>query len=196
MELRPIEDRKTWYERELLSTFPPHECKPLEDIEEQIARGCYKLIGFWEGEELLGYAGLLSRPEQPEVVLLDYLGVTAARRNGGVGSKILRQLEQMYAGWAMLLAEAEAPDGGGEDGLRRRRIGFYLRCGFRELYDVGNCGARFRALLMGPAPEDRAALAAAHRAIYGPRRTDVKIPLGPEEEPPEPPYWMKGAETL
>ena len=32
---------------------------------------------------------------------------------------------------------------------------------------------------------------AAHRAIYGPGRPDVKIPLGPGETP-EPPYWMKG----
>jgi hypothetical protein len=37
---------------------------------------------------------------------------------------------------------------------------------------------------------DIPALMAAHRAIYGPSRSDVKIPLPPGELP-ETPYWMK-----
>ena len=45
-------------------------------------------------------------------------------------------------------------------------------------------------------PADLAPVMAAHRAIYGPARTDVKVPLGPEESPPGPPGWMKeGAST-
>ena len=59
------------------------------------------------------------------------------------------------------------------------------------MYDIGSCGVRFRALVLGRMPAGMEELMAAHRAIYGPGRPDVKIPLGPGETP-EPPYWMKG----
>ena len=59
------------------------------------------------------------------------------------------------------------------------------------VYEIGACGARCQALVLGTPPEGRAELAAAHRAIYGPERTDVKVPLGPEECPP-PPRERKG----
>lgn len=78
-----------------------------------------------------------------------------------------------------------------ENALRLRRIGFYERCGFAPVYDIGSCGVRFRALVLGRMPAGMEELMAAHRAIYGPGRPDAKIPLGPGETP-EPPYWMKG----
>ncbi len=127
-------------------------------------------------------------------MLLDYLGVTAGRRNGGLGAAILRLLGERYAGRALIITEAEAPVPGGpeaENALRLRRIGFYERCGFAPVYDIGSCGVRFRALVLGRMPAGMEELMAAHRAIYGPGRPDAKIPLGPGETP-EPPYWMKG----
>ena len=100
----------------------------------------------------------------------------------------------LYEGQALIITEAEAPVPGGpeaENALRLRRIGFYERCGFAPVYDIGSCGVRFRALVLGRMPAGMEKLMAAHRAIYGPGRPDVKIPLGPGEIP-EPPYWMKG----
>ena len=43
--------------------------------------------------------------------------------------------------------------------------------------------------VLGPAPADQVDLKAAHRAIYGPARTDVVIDPPPGASP-EPPYWM------
>lgn len=43
--------------------------------------------------------------------------------------------------------------------------------------------------MLGPAPADQVDLKAAHRAIYGPARTDVVIDPPPGASP-EPPYWM------
>ena len=106
MELRPIPARgwADWYTQELCASFPACECKPLEAIRALAAEGRYELLGLYDGAALLGYATLWSTPEWPDYVLLDYLGVTAARRNG-------------------------RPGGGAADGTRRGRGGALRRPG-------------------------------------------------------------------
>ena len=88
MELRPISDLAGWYARELSEAFPENERKPLADMVSEMERGCYEPLGLYEGQALLGYATLWSREAFPGYVLLDYLGVTAGRRNGGLGAAI------------------------------------------------------------------------------------------------------------
>lgn len=191
MELRPIIDLSAWYNKELAVTFPEHERKPLDDIRALIAAGHYEPLGLYDGSVLLGYATLWGHPEHPGSVLLDYFGVPAARRGGGLGGALLRQLQQWYPERA-ILAEAEAlvpGEGEAENHLRGRRIAFYERVGFRQVYDMATCGVRFCTLVLGPTQELEG-LQSAHRAIYGPARTDVRVPLGPDETP-QPPYWMK-----
>lgn len=196
MELRPMTppEVERWYAEELAEAFPPNERKPLSDILEEMAAGGYEALGLYEDGALLGYATLWSRPAYPGYVLLDYLGVTAARRNGGLGARLLALLEERCRGRALVITEAECPVPGGdpaENDLRARRIAFYERCGFRRVYETGACGTRFQALVLGEPPEDRAALMEAHRAIYGPGRADVRVPLPPGAIP-RPPRWMKG----
>ena len=196
MYLRPMtaSEVKQWYDRELTRAFPPDECKPLSEIAALMERGRYEALGLYEEDALLGYATLLWEPAWPGYVLLDYLGVTAAHRNRGLGGRICSQLRARCRDRAVMITEAEAPVPGGapaENALRCRRLAFYEHCGFRPVYEIGACGARFQALVLGTPPEGRAELAAAHRAIYGPERTDVKVPLGPEECPP-PPRERKG----
>ena len=100
MDLRPIpaRDWADWYTGELCASFPACECKPLEAIRALAAEGRYELLGLYDGAALLGYATLWSTPEWPDYVLLDYLGVTAARRNGGLGGAILKMLAAREAG--------------------------------------------------------------------------------------------------
>ena len=102
MELRPIPARgwADWYTQDLCASFPACECKPLEAIRALAAEGRYELLGLYDGAALLGYATLWSTPEWPDYVLLDYLGVTAARRNGGLGGAILKMLAAREAGLA------------------------------------------------------------------------------------------------
>ena len=181
MELRPIpaRDWADWYTQELCASFPACECKPLEAIRALAAEGRYELLGLYDGAALLGYATLWSTPEWPDYVLLDYLGVTAARRNGGLGSVILEKLR-----------EAERSGGPEEERpLRLRRLGFYARNGCIPVYESFNCGLLCQVFVLGPAPADQVDLKAAHRAIYGPARTDVVIDPPPGASP-EPPYWM------
>ncbi|UQT47067.1 GNAT family N-acetyltransferase [Flavonifractor plautii] len=117
MDLRPIpaRDWADWYTGELCASFPACECKPLEAIRALAAEGRYELLGLCDGAALLGYATLWSTPEWPDYVLLDYLGVTAARRNGGLGGAILKMLAAREAGRRTVLVEAEAERSGGPE---------------------------------------------------------------------------------
>lgn len=199
MELRRLTDRELipWYEQELTEAFPPNERKPFGDILALMDQGRYEVWGLFDGDTLLGYATLWMEPADKSCILLDYLGVTAARRNGGLGSQIVRMLVEQLAGKSLLLIEAERPVEGddlAENALRQRRLRFYERCGFVPAYDMATCGMRFTTFLP-ELPADLAPVMALHKAIYGPVRTDVKVPLGPDELPPGPPAWMEKGET-
>lgn len=193
--LRPMtqEEIHSWYARELTEAFLPEERKPLEDILALHRTGRYELLGLFDGENaLLGYATIWQQPGGEGLVLLDYLGVTARLRNGGIGAQMCGMLARRYGAQGLIL-ESETPVPGGaeeENAIRRRRIGFYERNGFATVYEMATCGLRWNAMLWGPAPERLDGVMAEHRALYGPERTDVKIPLGPDEKP-ELPYWMR-----
>lgn len=192
-ELRaiPTSGWESWYRSELCEAFPPNERKPLATMLELAAAGRYELLGLFEGADLLGYATQWTAPEAPGYVMLDYLGVTAPRRNGGLGGSILAALTEREAGKRTVIVEADGPDGGPEEErpLRLRRLAFYRRNGCTPVYPTFACGNRCQAFVLGPVPEDREALKAAHRAIYGAGRPDVVIdpPAGAE---PQPPFWM------
>lgn len=200
---RPMNDNEIqyWYKTELEAAFSPQERKPLPDIFKLRDAGCYDLLGLFEkdGEKetgkLLGYATIWKSPSI-ELMLLDYLGVSSALRNNGLGSYILNCLKEYYNG-RHIVAESELPipgDDPEENSIRLRRIAFYQRNGFVPVYEMATCGLRWQALLLGDIPEtgseEMVALMAEHKALYGPVRTDVKVPLGPDEVPAMP-YWMK-----
>lgn len=195
MDFRAMNEREIrgWYVQEFVQTFPPNEQKPLPFLLELIADGRYTLMGLYDGPALLGYACLQTHPDCPGYVLLDYLGVTAARRNEGLGGHVLALLEEKLQGIACLIVEAESPvpsADAAENDLRVRRIGFYERCGFRRVYEMGACGIRCQALIQGE-PGTPESLLAAHRTIYGDDRPDITIPLGPDETP-APAHWGRG----
>lgn len=176
-----------WHADELSEAFIPQERKPLPDILHMIADGRYEVWGLFDADRLLGYAALWKSNAVP-LVLLDYLGVTRSRRSEGLGSRILSYLS---AQGRTLVTEAELPipDGDpGENALRQRRIAFYIRSGFVPAYRMATCGMAWQALLLhadAPLPE----IMAWHKALYGPKRTDVVVPL-PEGELPQLPYWI------
>lgn len=189
MEFRIMEadELQSWYDQELSEAFPPHERKPLPVIRELIAAGRYTLRGLYDGGTLLGYAALWGKPGAG-YVLLDYLGVTAARRGGGIGAHILARLAGQEKNRIIIESECPLPGGDeGENAIRTRRIGFYERAGYRGRYEMAACGARFLAMTLD-GPEDIPAMTAAHWAVYDSGRPDVKIPLGPNETPP-PAFW-------
>ena len=176
------------YRDHVKADFPPAERKPLAMIERQVRTGQYDTLGLFRGETLLAYA-FLWRDKEGHCALLDYLAVCRGGRGQGTGSAFMEQLKAHYGGFDGLLVEAGAEDpqaGEEQNTLRRRRIDFYRRCGFRMLdYKARLFGVTY-AMLASGALTDADALAA-HRRHYrldepgfNPLRAMAEIPCPTE----------------
>lgn len=182
------------HETEMQEAFPPEELKPYAAMEALCQSGAYHPMGAFQGEDLLGYALLWESPGG-RYLLIDYLGVTASRRNGGLGAEILRLLQERFRDLDGILVESEAPDGGAQDALRQRRMNFYRRCGYTFLnYDCVLFGVHYAVCLCSPNGKgEEAGAMAAHQALYRQQFTPwaydryIQIPRDPEHplEPPE-----------
>ena len=196
MKLRELDltELRRLHKTELHEAFPPEELKPYAAMETLVKAGVYHPMGAWEGETLVGYAVLWESPGS-RYVLIDYLGVTASRRNRGLGGKILGLLRETFRDWDGIIVESEAPDGGEQDALRRRRMDFYRRSGFTFLdYDCILFGVHYAVCLCSPNGKGtEAAVMEAHKALYRKQFSSwaydryVQIPRDPDcpLQPPE-----------
>lgn len=193
MKLRnlTVEELAQVYERDLRAAFPPSELKPLRTMEGMRKRGIYDPLCLEdENGEQLGYI-LLWKHRDGRYILIDYLCVPAARRNGGIGGELLRAVRDCYPADTVLLGESEAPTGDPErDGMILRRLGFYARNGARTLgYDCALFGVHFKVICWADPLPDEAEILRRHREIYldqfGQARYDrcIQIPLVPGETP-------------
>ena len=176
------------YRDHVKADFPPAERKPLAMIERQVRTGQYDTLGLFRGETLLAYA-FLWRDKEGHCALLDYLAVCRGGLGQGTGSAFVEQLKAHYGGFDGLLVEAEAEDpqaGEEQNALRRRRIDFYRRCGFRMLdYKARLFGVTYAMLASGTLTDADAL--AAHRRHYrldepgfNPLRAMAEIPCPTE----------------
>lgn len=179
------------YRTELTRTFPPSELKPLKAMEDLRRRSRYDPLGLFDKDELLGYALIWLDPDVP-FALLDYLGTLEGRRGSGLGAQTLTLLAQRYDAYRGIFGEAEGPDAPDpeEAALRRRRLNFYRRNGFRYGgYDCALFGVHFQTLIRGREDVTPEELLAAHQAIYKGHFPDliyarcIQIPLAPGQTP-------------
>lgn len=202
MELKTLdrEGLERLYHEELERVFSDSERRPLGAMLRLLEMGRYEALLAIEEGEPIGYA-MLWLSEAPDSALLEYLGVLRGKRNGGAGSQILTLLGERYQ---QLFGEAEAPDTGDpeEDDLRRRRIGFYLRNGFRVLdYMCALFGVRFHCLYRGPELDDRK-VQKLHRRVYSDYFSQdhmeryIQLPLAPDEPVHPAPRWMEEDEEV
>ena len=202
MELKTLdrEGLERLYHEELERVFSDSERRPLGAMLRLLEIGQYEALLAIEEGEPIGYA-MLWLSEAPDSALLEYLGVLRGKRNGGAGSQILTLLGERYQ---QLFGEAEAPDTGDpeEDDLRRRRIGFYLRNGFRVLdYMCALFGVRFHCLYRGPELDDRK-VQELHRRVYSDYFSQdhmeryIQLPLAPDEPVHPAPRWMEEDEEV
>ena len=183
------------YREHLLADFPKSELKPLKGMLNLMDRGVYDPLLVTDNGEPVGYA-MVWLPADRTGALLEYFGVLRGKRNGGIGSRILDLLTQRYG---QLFGEAEAPtsDIPEENDLRRRRIAFYERSGFRVLdYECALFGVHFNCLYRGPETDDRV-VEAMHRGVYAewfsPSHMErfIQLPLRPGEELHPAPEWKE-----
>ncbi len=189
------EELTALYNGELVVDFPKSELKPLRAMLSLMDMGKYDPLLVTEGEETVGYA-MVWLPSDRKGALLEYFGVLRGKRNSGLGSKILDLLTERYG---QLFGEAEAPTSAdpAENDLRRRRIGFYKRNGFRVLdYECALFGVHFNCLYRGPETDDRV-VEKMHRGVYadyftaGHMERFIQLPLRAGEEIHPAPEWME-----
>ncbi len=197
MELRLLnkEELTALYQSEMTADFPRSELKPLGAMLRLMDMGRYDPLLVEEDTKPVGYA-LMWLPENREGALLEYFGVLRGLRNGGLGTKILGLLMERYG---QVFGEAEKPnsDDPAENDLRRRRIAFYERSGFRVLdYECALFGVHFNCLYRGPEADDRE-VEALHRGVYAgyfsPTHMEryIQLPLAPGEAVHPAPEWVE-----
>ena len=124
------------YREHMKKDFPPNELKALAWILRLTKAGAYEPYGLFRDGELISYA-FYWRVEGETYVMLDYFAVVAKYRNQGVGSRLLKEMLERFCTERGLgvFGEVEAPISGDceVDDLRRRRLGFYDRAGFRRM---------------------------------------------------------------
>ncbi len=183
------------YQNEMVADFPKAELKPLSAMLRLMDLGRYDPLLVKEGVKPIGYA-LAWRPEGREGALLEYFGVLRGLRSGGFGAQILALLVERYG---QIFGEAEKPnsDDPAENDLRRRRIAFYERNGFRVLdYECALFGVHFNCLYRGPETDDRK-VEALHRGVYAgyfsPAHMEryIQLPLKPGEAVKPAPEWVE-----
>ena len=183
------------YREHLLADFPRSELKPLKGMHNLMEQGVYDPLLVIDNGEPVGYA-MMWLSQDRKGALLEYFGVLRGLRNAGIGSQILTLLAQRYG---QIFGEAEAPssDVPEENELRRRRIAFYERNGFRVLdYECALFGVHFNCLYRGPETDDRV-VEAMHRGVYahwfsgGHLERYIQLPLKPGEEIRFAPEWVE-----
>ena len=200
MELKTLNERElsALYREEMVYDFPKSELKPLGAMLRLLEMGQYDPLVVTENGERVGYA-MMWLPKSRQGALLEYLGVLRGKRSAGLGARILPLLAQ---GYGQLFGEAEAATSQdeAENHLRRRRIGFYERNGFRVLdYECALFGVHFKCLYRGPQTDDRA-VEQLHRSVYAdyfsPQHMEryIQLPLKPGEEIHPAPAWTEEVE--
>lgn len=198
MKLKPLSkaELEHLYQTEIVFDFSKDELKPLRAMLRLMDMGQYAplLIAGDDGEPL-GYA-LAWLPASREGALLEYLGVLRGKRSNGLGAQALPLLMERFG---QLFGEVEFPDAAdpAENDLRRRRIAFYQRNGFRLLdYECALFGVHFHCMYGGPETDDRK-IQALHRSVYadyfspGHMARYIQLPLAPGEAIHPAPSWVE-----
>ena len=102
-------------------SFPGDERRAYEDQLALLRDPDYVMLGLKEEDR---FAGFIAGWDFGDFVYGEHLAVTAARRNGGLGDRMVKAFLERFG--KPFFIEVEPP----ETELTRRRIGFYERNGF------------------------------------------------------------------
>lgn len=156
------------YREDMTRDFPSAERKPLPCLLKLMAEGRYEPYALFRDGSVLAYA-LYWKADSAPYKMLDYYAVRPAGRNQGLGGALLGEMLARFCDGAHgVFLEAELPVSGDEaaDALRRRRLGFYQRCGLRRAgYTTDIFTVPYAVLLYGPEISDEGLLDI-HRAVY------------------------------
>jgi GNAT superfamily N-acetyltransferase len=155
------------YNDRMREDFPPSELKPLFVILDAVDKGIYEALGLYDGEEIVGYFCLV---KQGNDYLVDYLAIYPEKRNGGIGSILVKLLSEHMDSTGNIIGEVEDPKYARNDDdrkLRIRRMDFYLRNGCFDTGVRAKCfGVEFIILRMGKKKLEKQKCWDIYSAIY------------------------------
>lgn len=193
MKLPTPEQLARAYEADLKTAFPQTELKPLKNIQAMCRDGCYRPWCLFDGDELIGECFLWLG--KPGWALLDYLCVSARRRNDGLGALILSELIKIEAN-TVIFGECEAPVHAADPPLAERRLAFYARNQARTAgYDTEMFGVHYKTLYWSEKPISDSELIRQHQIIYKNRfpadkyEQFIRIPRNPDAPPSPQAAW-------
>ena len=166
MELRTptAAELRLAYERDLAEAFPPQELKPLRNITDMTRRGKYAPLCLYDGAEIAGECFLWAG--RPGWMLLDYLCVTRARRNAGLGAYMLRALLERYPE-SVIIGEVEAVEHAPDPAMAARRMEFYRRNGARWAdVEADIFGVHYQIIYWADAPRPDSEIQREYAEIY------------------------------
>lgn len=137
------------YNERMKEDFPPEEIKPLARIYEVMDEGLYKCYGLAEDSIILGYAFLL-KIRNTNDYLVDYLAVDKNKRNCGLGTILVHEIENLLKDADSIMVETENPAFSKNEKdkvVRQRRYDFYMRNGLVDTGVLSVCfGVNYRVL--------------------------------------------------
>ena len=165
LKLPTLEQLRLDYDRDLLEAFPKAELKPLANMEKMWAEGWYKPYCLFDGDQIVGGAFLWLA--HPGWALLDYLFVTASRRNERLGPVILQELRRAEGPDTVIFGEVEVPAESPDPAMAERRLGFYARNGWRHAgYETKVFGVHFQTIYLAGREVTDEELLPEHRFVY------------------------------
>ena len=133
------------YKSRMVYDFPKDELKPLEMIYKAVDAGFYEGLGLFDNGDIVAYTFIV---EYENSYLIDYLAVYPEHRSSGIGSQMLKFIEEYLQSADRIIIEVENPDYA-EDSkakeFQQRRIEFYKKNG---CVDTGVRVLCFRAYFM------------------------------------------------
>jgi len=132
-QLTEFEQIENIYKTRMKNDFPYNELHPLFVMRKIWDAGDYHCFGWFDDEELLGYAFFIKLQDGSKLYyLFDYLAISDGRRNEGLGSRFLKELPAHIKDPDCILVEVAYPSNAPVPfvkELRTRRLGFYKRSG-------------------------------------------------------------------
>lgn len=122
---------KDLYRKHIIKDFPKNERPNLEGFRKRMLKYKEEVYIFEEDGIDKGYCII---DELGEYILVSFLAVYEGNRGKGIGTKILKELEEKYSNKKGILIEVENPDfaeNEEEKKIQEKRIIFYERANFK-----------------------------------------------------------------
>ncbi len=112
------------------SAFPPEERPPFFLLKSRDKSGAGQMLAVKADGAFAGFAYLICLQD---MAYLFFFAISPEKRGAGVGTAVLKALEERYRGKRLFLAREQLDKTAGNYGQRVKRRDFYLRAGFSDL---------------------------------------------------------------